>query len=98
VARGIPPTDAGNEQTHKLYGRLTLPVEFYTPYIHTIGVAANYFDDWSKMVWRMEEAYDFGIPFYSTARTPSPSRTRARAKRPSRPTCRASATTTCGRA
>jgi len=70
VARGLPPTEAGVKQTAKLYGRLTLPVEFYTPYIHTIGVAANYFDDWSKTVWRMESAYDFGLPFYSCGHSP----------------------------
>ncbi len=70
VVRGIPPTPAGNIQTQNLYNRETLPVEFYTPYIHTIGVAANYFDEWSKMVWRFEEAYDFGLPFYSCGHSP----------------------------
>jgi hypothetical protein len=71
VARGIPATDAGYEYTAQLQGRGTLPVEFYAPYIHTIGVAANYFDEWSKMVWRFEEAYDFGLPFYSCGHNPN---------------------------
>ena len=67
MARGLPPTDAGYIRTQELVGRGTLPVEFYTPYIHTIGIAANYFDEWTKIVWRTEQAYDFGIPFYSCA-------------------------------
>ena len=71
VARGIPPTEAGYEQTARLQGRGTLPAEFYAPYIHTIGVAANYFDEWTKMVWRFEEAYDFGLPFYSCGHNPN---------------------------
>ncbi len=71
LARGIPPTDAGNIQTQKLVSRGILPVEIYTPYIHTIGVAANYFDEFTKVVWRTEQAYDFGIPFYSCAHSAS---------------------------
>ncbi|MCC6848073.1 MAG: hypothetical protein IT294_06185 [Deltaproteobacteria bacterium] len=67
LARGIPPTEAGQIRTQELVSRGTLPVEFYTPYIHTIGIAANYFDEWTKIVWRTEQAYDFGIPFYSCA-------------------------------
>ncbi len=70
-ARGLPNDRAGQEQTNFLVRRQTLPVEFYTPYIHTIGVAANYFDEWTNMVWRMEEAYDFGIPFYSCGHSPN---------------------------
>jgi hypothetical protein len=70
VVRGIKPTDEGRVQTARLIDRGTLPVEFYAPYIHTIGIAANYFDEWTKMVWRMEEAYDFGLPFYSCGHNP----------------------------
>ena len=70
VARGIPPTNEGNIRTQELIRKGILPVEFYTPYIHTIGIAANYFDEWSKIVWRAEEAYDFGIPFYSCGHNP----------------------------
>jgi hypothetical protein len=70
VARGIKPTDEGNTRTQDLIARKTLPVEFYTPYIHTIGLAGNYFDEWSKIVWRSEMAYDFGLPFYSCGHSP----------------------------
>jgi hypothetical protein len=71
VARGIPPTDAGNVETQRLIARGTLPVEYYAPYIHTIGVAGNYFDELTSVVWRMEQAYDFGIPFFSCGKNPS---------------------------
>ena len=72
VVRGIPPTPKGIEWSNHLINDLhTLPVEFYAPYIHTIGMAANYFDEWSKIVWRAEQAYDFGIPFYSCGPNPN---------------------------
>jgi hypothetical protein len=71
LARGLPDTDAGNLKTAQLVAAGILPVEFYTPYIHTIGVAANYFDEWTKIVWRTEQAYDFGIPFYSCGPNPT---------------------------
>ncbi len=65
VARGIKPTPEGINQTQDLIANGTLPVEFYAPYIHTIGLAGNYFDEFTKVVWRSEQAYDFGLPFYS---------------------------------
>ncbi len=71
LVRGLPPTDAGNIRTQQLVQNGTLPVEYYTPYIHTIGIAANYFDEWTKVVWRTEQSYDFGIPFYSCGHSPS---------------------------
>jgi hypothetical protein len=70
VARGIKPTAAGISQTNDLIAKGTLPVEFYAPYIHTIGIAGNYFDEWSKIVWRSEQAFDFGLPFYSCGPNP----------------------------
>lgn len=70
LAHGLKPTDEGNVKTQELLARGTLPVEIDFPYIHTIGVAANYFDEWSKIVWRTEQAYDFGIPFYSCGPNP----------------------------
>jgi hypothetical protein len=33
-------------------------------------MAGNYFDEWTKIVWRMEQAYDFGLPFYSCGHNP----------------------------
>jgi hypothetical protein len=71
VARGIKPTAAGIEHTNDLIAKGTLPVEFYTPYIHTIGIAGNYFDEFTKIVWRTEQAYDFGLPFYSCGPNPN---------------------------
>jgi hypothetical protein len=71
VARGIKPTPAGISHTNDLIAKGTLPVEFYAPYIHTIGIAANYFDEFTKIVWRSEQAYDFGLPFYSCGHSPS---------------------------
>lgn len=70
IARGIKPTDNGNVETQKLVARGTLPAELNYPYIPTIGVAANYFDEFTKIVWRTEQAYDFGIPFYSCGHDP----------------------------
>jgi hypothetical protein len=71
LAHGLKPTDWGNIKTAELISRNTLPVMIDYPYIHTIGIAANYFDEWSKIVWRTEQAYDFGVPFYSCGPNPN---------------------------
>lgn len=70
-AQGIKPTPAGNTLHQDLVAKQTLPVEFIAPYIHTIGIAANYFDEFTKVVWRSEQAYDFGVPFYSCGPNPT---------------------------
>jgi hypothetical protein len=71
VARGLPPTVDGQVETARLKGRGTLPVEYYAPYIHTIGLAGNYFDELTSVVWRLETAYDFGLPFFSCGPNPN---------------------------
>jgi Protein of unknown function (DUF1302) len=71
VARGLAPDVAGQIETARLRSEGTLPVEFYAPYIHTIGIAANYFDETTSVVWRTESAYDFGLPFYSCGHSPN---------------------------
>jgi len=70
-ARGIKPTVEGQIYTAQLRTQGTLPVEFYAPYIHTIGVAANYFEEWTSTVYRLESAYDFGLPFFSCGPNPN---------------------------
>ena len=69
--RGIKPTRQGNIQTQDLIAKGTLPVEYYLPYIHTIGLAANYAEERSGAVFRMEQAYDFGLPFLSCGHNPN---------------------------
>ncbi len=71
VVRGIKPTLAGNVRTQELISRGTLPVEYYAPYIHTIGLAGNYADERTQAVFRMEQAFDFGLPFLSCGHSPS---------------------------
>ncbi len=60
--RGITPTDEGNIRTQALLAKGTLPVEYITPYIHTVGLSANYFEgNWTQAIFRLETVYDFGI-------------------------------------
>jgi hypothetical protein len=60
--RGLPTTDRGIARTQDLVARGTLPVEYNTPYIHTAGLSANYFEgNWTQTIFRMETIYDFGI-------------------------------------
>jgi len=60
--RGITPDEDGQVRTQALVSRGTLPVEYITPYIHTIGLSANYFEgDYTQAIFRMETVYDFGI-------------------------------------
>ncbi len=60
--RGIPPTVAGQIRTQQLVSNGTLPVEYFTPYIHTVGLSANYFEgNWTQTIFRAETVYDFGL-------------------------------------
>ncbi len=60
--RGIAPTEEGITRTQDLVARHTLPVEYITPYINTVGVSANYFEgNWTQAIFRVETIYDFGI-------------------------------------
>jgi len=60
--RGITDDDDGNIRTQRLISRGTLPVEYITPYIHTVGLSANYFEgDYTSAIFRLETVYDFGI-------------------------------------
>jgi len=60
--RGITPTPEGQIRTQQLLAKGTLPVEYITPYIHTVGISANYFEgDWTQAIFRLETVYDFGI-------------------------------------
>lgn len=60
--RGITPDEDGQVRTQALVSRGTLPVEYITPYIHTVGLSANYFEgDYTQAIFRMETVYDFGI-------------------------------------
>ena len=46
-----------------------LPAEYFTPYVHTVGFAANYSDEtYTQTVFRTETVYDFGIPFFDLGR------------------------------
>jgi len=47
------------------WGRNQICLEYFAPYIHTIGWSMNYFEaDWTQTVWRLETIVDFDLPFY----------------------------------
>lgn len=40
-------------------------VEYFAPYIHTIGTSLNFFEGtYTQTVWRLETIIDFNLPFY----------------------------------
>jgi len=42
-----------------------LCAEYFAPYVHTVGLSANYFEGrWTQAVWRLETIVDFDLPFY----------------------------------
>lgn len=52
-----------------LFARGTFPAEGYNPYVHTIGISANYSDEaFTQAVFRMESIYDIGIPFFDVSK------------------------------
>ncbi len=66
--RGIPPSRTGF--SNDLVARHTLPVEYITPYIHTVGISGNYFEgNYTQTIFRLETVYDFGIHMLDRAHT-----------------------------
>jgi len=54
---------------NNLYTKGIFPAESIQPYVHTIGMSANYSDEaFTQAVFRMETIYDIGIPFFDTAK------------------------------
>jgi hypothetical protein len=42
-----------------------LCVEYFAPYIHTVGASMNFFEgDYTQTVWRLETVIDFDLPFF----------------------------------
>jgi hypothetical protein len=40
-------------------------IEYFAPYIHTVGASLNFFEgNWTQTVWRLETIIDFDLPFY----------------------------------
>jgi len=67
--RGVRDDPIGRTVTQNLIGRRTLPVEYVTPYIHTIGLSANYFDAGrTRTTYRLETVIDFGLPLFDRDR------------------------------
>ncbi|HXJ36503.1 MAG TPA: DUF1302 family protein [Candidatus Eisenbacteria bacterium] len=45
------------------------PAEAYAPYVHSIGLSANYSDEqYTQAVFRLETIYDMGVPFFDTTK------------------------------
>jgi hypothetical protein len=43
-----------------------LCVEYFAPYIHTVGASLNFFEaDYTQTVWRLESVIDFDLPFFN---------------------------------
>jgi len=42
-----------------------LCLEYFAPYVHTVGASLNFFEsNWTQTVWRLETIIDFDLPFY----------------------------------
>jgi len=45
------------------------PAEYIAPYVHTVGLSANYSDEtFTQTVFRFETIYDVGIPFFDVSK------------------------------
>jgi hypothetical protein len=63
--RGLEKNAANNALASRLLQRGIFPAEFIAPYVHTVGVSANYSDEqFTQTVYRLETVFDFGIPFF----------------------------------
>jgi len=67
--RGLDKNTANINLSKKLVQRGIFPAEQYSPYVHSIGAAANYSDEeFTQAVLRFETIYDIGVPFFDIAR------------------------------
>jgi hypothetical protein len=67
--RGLENGTRNRARARKLLSRGVFPAEAIFPYVHTIGVSANYSDEaYTQAVWRLETIYDIGIPFFDAAK------------------------------
>ncbi len=67
--RALPNTVANQAKRDQLIQNATFPAEYIAPYVHTVGLSANYSDEaFTQAVLRMETVYDFGVPFYDVSR------------------------------
>jgi len=63
--RGITDSEQGQVRSQQLIDKGTLPAYYITPYIHTVGISANYSEmDYTQAIFRMETVYDFGLPMF----------------------------------
>lgn len=63
--RKDPSADPNAQRAEALLLRGILPAEYIAPYIHTVGIAANYADErHTQVLFRLETILDFGIPFF----------------------------------
>jgi hypothetical protein len=68
--RGLPKNTANLALAfNQLIPKGIFPAEFYAPYVHTVGLSANYAEDaLTETVFRFETVYDVGIPFFDLGR------------------------------
>jgi hypothetical protein len=70
--RGVPKTfnnTVDNRRFLELTTQGLFPAEYIAPYVHTIGMSANYSDEaYTQTVFRFETIYDVGIPFFDLAK------------------------------
>ena len=67
--RALPLNNQNSALASKLLQKGIFPAEYITPYVHTVGLSANYSDDaYTQTVYRMETVYDVGIPIFDIAR------------------------------
>ena len=67
--RALPLNNQNSALASRLLQKGIFPAEYITPYVHTLGLSANYSDDtYTQTVFRMETVYDVGIPFFDVAR------------------------------
>jgi len=53
----------------RLFQNGTFPAEQFNPYVHTLGVSANYSDEtYTQAVFRFESIYDMAVPFFDVSK------------------------------
>ena len=67
LATGNSVKDAST--LRRIAGQGVFPAQAIQPYVHSLGLSANYSDEqYTQAVFRMETIYDVGVPFFDVAK------------------------------
>ena len=67
--RGLPNTPPNRAVQQRMVDRGVFPAEYIAPYVHTVGLSANWSEEHlTQTVFRLETIFDVGVPIFDIAK------------------------------